>query len=60
MKTKTSDFLCAEEGAVTVDWVLLTALLVSMALGIVFTISTAAQDPADGLGARLTDIEVTS
>ncbi len=53
------EFLRAEDGAVTVDWVLLTALLVGMAMGVVSIISTAAQDPAEGLGAVLTDIEVT-
>ncbi len=49
-----------EEGAVTVDWVLLTAIVVGMAIGIVFIVQTAAQDPADGLGAVLSRIEVTS
>lgn len=44
-----------ESGAITVDWVVLTAALVGMALGIVAIISTAAQDPADGLGANLAD-----
>ncbi len=43
-----------ESGAITVDWVVLTAALVGMALGVVAIISTAAQDPADGLGATLT------
>lgn len=44
-----------EDGAITVDWVVLTAALVGMALGVVAIISTAAQDPADGLGANLAD-----
>ncbi len=52
-------FLCgfrkSESGAVTVDWVVLTAALVGMALGVVGIIRTAAQDPADGLGANLAD-----
>jgi hypothetical protein len=56
----TSEVLRAEDGAVTVDWVLLTALIVGMALGIASTITTAAQDPANGLGARLEQIEVNS
>ena len=53
-------FLRDEDGAVTVDWVLLTAIIVGMAMGIVSIISTAAQDPADGLGAVLTDIDVAT
>ena len=44
-----------ESGAITVDWVVLTAALVGMALGVVAIVSTAAQDPADGLGANLAD-----
>ena len=53
-------FLRDEDGAVTVDWVLLTALIVGMAMGIVSIISTAAQDPAEGLGAVLTEIDVAT
>lgn len=48
-------FHANESGAITVDWVVLTAALVGMALGIVAIISTAAQDPADGLGANLAE-----
>ena len=47
-------FCKSESGAITVDWVVLTAALVGMALGVVAIISTAAQDLADGLGATLT------
>ena len=53
-------FLRDEDGAVTVDWVLLTAIIVGMAMGIVSIISTAAQDPAEGLGAVLTEIDVAT
>lgn len=48
-------FCASESGAITVDWVVLTAALVGMALGVVAIISTAAQDPADGLGANLAE-----
>lgn len=48
-------FHANESGAITVDWVVLTAALVGMALGVVAIISTAAQDPADGLGANLAE-----
>ncbi len=53
-------FLTEESGAVTVDWVVLTAFLASFGAGIALTISTAAQDPADGLGAQLMDIQITN
>jgi Flp pilus assembly pilin Flp len=53
-------FLRDEDGAVTVDWVLLTAIIVGMAIGVVSIISTAAQDPAKGLGAWLTEIDVAT
>jgi len=51
-------FLREESGAVTVDWVVLSAAMVSFGAGIAMIISTAAQDPAAGLGAQLTAIEV--
>jgi Flp pilus assembly pilin Flp len=53
-------FLRDEDGAVTVDWVLLTAIIVGLAIGVVSIISTAAQDPANGLGAWLTEIDVAT
>lgn len=49
------NFHANESGAITVDWVVLTAALVGMALGVVAIITTAAQDPADGLGANLAE-----
>ncbi len=55
-----SGFLANESGAITVDWVVLTAALVGMALGVVAIVSTAAQDPADGLGANLAEQTVGS
>ncbi len=48
-------FRQCESGAITVDWVVLTAAMVGMAVGVVTIVTTAAQDPADGLGANLTD-----
>lgn len=51
-------FLREEGGAVTVDWVVLTAAMTAFGVGVAMTISTAAQDPAEGLGAALTDITI--
>lgn len=51
-------FLHEEGGAVTVDWVVLTAAMASFGIGVAYIISTAATDPADGVGAFLANIEV--
>jgi Flp pilus assembly pilin Flp len=53
-------FLRDDSGAVTVDWVVLTAFMVGFGFAIALIISTAAQDPADGLGAHLTAMEIQS
>ncbi len=47
-----------ECGAVTVDWVVLTAGLTVFGLAIITVIFTAAQDPAVGVGAQLTGFEI--
>ena len=44
-----------ESGAVSIDWVVLTAALVGLGLGIVVSISVAAQDPANGISVSLAD-----
>jgi Flp pilus assembly pilin Flp len=48
-----------EDGAVTVDWVVLTSLVVSMAFVVVHIVLTAAVDPADGLGAHLSTMDTS-
>lgn len=46
------------EGAVTVDWVVLTAAMVSFGIAVASIITTAANDPADGIGAELAAMEI--
>ena len=46
--------LCDESGAVTVDWVVLTAAIGFLSVGIAASISSAAIDPADSVGNSLT------
>lgn len=46
-----------ESGAVTVDWVVLTATIVGLALGVISIVAQAAVDPAESLGSFLTDLE---
>ena len=50
-------FLTGESGAVTVDWTLLTAILVGLSIAVVTMLSAAAQQPTNALNATLsTDV----
>ncbi|GGL75818.1 hypothetical protein [Wenxinia marina] len=53
-----SRFRDDEVGAVTVDWVVLTAAVVGMCVVVIYGIRTAAVDPADGIGAYLSTYEI--
>lgn len=53
MLSKLITFLSAERGAVTVDWVLLTAIIVGMGIMVISIIAGGAMDHSDGLGAVL-------
>lgn len=46
-------FIQSENGAVTVDWVVLTAALVGLAIAVVALISAGTQEPTSGLNASL-------
>jgi Flp pilus assembly pilin Flp len=47
-------FRADEDGAVTVDWVVLTAAIVGLGIAVLTTVSGGANDLADGIGAELT------
>jgi Flp pilus assembly pilin Flp len=47
-----------DSGAVTVDWVVLTAAMAGFGFAVASIITTAANDPADGVGAALSSIEI--
>lgn len=47
-----------ECGAVTVDWVVLTAAMTGFGVLIALGISNAATDPAEGMGAALQSMDV--
>lgn len=49
-------FMQDEDGAVTVDWVVMTAAVVTLSLVTIVTVKEAATDPADGIGAKLSAI----
>ncbi len=46
-------FLKSDDGAVTVDWVVLTAAIVGLGLAVIGTVSNGALDQASGLGAHM-------
>ena len=47
-------FLKDEDGAITVDWVVITAAVVALAIATVGVVKTAAVYTAEGIGARQT------
>lgn len=51
-------FLNTEEGAVTVDWMLLTAALLTLGIVIAYTVSDGANEMADNTGQVLGDADV--
>lgn len=57
MRVRLSHFSKSEDGAVTVDWVVLTAAIVGLGLAVVGSVSRGALDASNGLGAHLSDQE---
>ncbi|WP_420859819.1 hypothetical protein [Marivivens marinus] len=53
MFRKLIEFQNDDEGAVTVDWVVLTAAVVGLGIAVVTTIGNGALDQSTGVGARL-------
>ena len=53
MASKFVRFFKDEAGAVTVDWVVLTAAIVGLGIAVISTVSAGALDHAAGLGANL-------
>lgn len=49
------NFLKNEDGAVTVDWVVLTAAIVGLGLAVVVSISGGATSVSSGLGSNLSN-----
>jgi Flp pilus assembly pilin Flp len=46
-------FKTEEQGAVTVDWVVLTAAIVGLGVAVIASVSTGALDHSQGVGAHL-------
>lgn len=56
--TRDHNFLSSEDGAVTVDWVVLTAAVVGLAIVSVFQIANGSQNMGDSVRDYLTDVEL--
>jgi Flp pilus assembly pilin Flp len=54
------NFRADEDGAVTVDWVVLTAAIVGLGIAVLTTVRDGAEDLATDIGTNLTDTEVGS
>ena len=51
-------FLNDEDGAVTVDWVVLTAAIVGMGVFVISTVASGALDTSSGVGAAVADVDI--
>ena len=54
------NFRADEDGAVTVDWVVLTAAIVGLGIAVLTTVRQGATDLAQDIGTELTDTPVGS
>jgi len=59
MWNKLSHFINEENGAVTVDWVVLTAAIVGLGIVVISTVGRGALDTSTGLGVVLAAKDVT-
>jgi Flp pilus assembly pilin Flp len=53
MNPRFADFLSDESGATTVDWVLLTALVMSLTLAVMGTIATGSKNATETMGLNM-------
>ena len=60
MKLKMKQFFAEEAGAVTVDWVVLTAAIVGLGVAVITTVAGGASDYATGVGGFLSAQSVTT
>lgn len=58
MRHVLSRFWKSEEGAVTVDWVVITAAMVGLAVLVVASVQQAAVNESSGIGAQIGDVPV--
>ena len=60
MRNRYMTFILQEDGAVTVDWVVLTAAVVGLGFAVIATIAGGALDHSYGLGAHLDARTITT
>lgn len=60
MRVQFAHFFKSEDGAVTVDWVVLTAAIVGLGIAVITTVSGGALDHSAGIGAHLAAQEVST
>ena len=60
MRVYMKKFLASEDGAVTVDWVVLTAAIVGLGVIVITTIANGALDNSSGLNNHLQNANVTT
>ncbi len=60
MRVYINKFLASEDGAVTVDWVVLTAAIVGLGVIVITTIANGALDHSSGLNSHLLAADVTT
>lgn len=60
MQAHLAQFAKEENGAVTVDWVVLTAAIVGLGIAVIASVSRGALDHSAGLGAYLDEQDVSS
>jgi len=60
MSAPFAGFLKSEDGAVTVDWVVLTAAIVGLGVAVIGSVSNGALDHSSGLGAHLEAQDVST
>jgi len=53
-------FVLSEDGAVTVDWVVLTAAIVGLGIAVIASVNSGSNSVASGIQASLTNVTVDS
>lgn len=53
MRTQTKQFLKSEDGAVTVDWVVITSAIAGMAIGILLVMGSSTEKLASDVSAEI-------
>ncbi|KAJ54079.1 hypothetical protein ACMU_04065 [Actibacterium mucosum KCTC 23349] len=58
MRQIVKKLFCDEEGAVTIDWVVLTAAITGLAFAVIYSMANGSETLADSLSGNLTSLPV--